>query len=70
MATLFTETSIKSKLRQVMAEICKEAHAMQSDDEKMTDEELQSTLRFIEGNLDDFEDQVTEWVTDALINNQ
>ena len=53
-----------------MAEICKEAHAMQSDDEKMTDEELQSTLRFIEGNLDDFEDQVTEWVTDALINNQ
>ena len=53
-----------------MAEICKEAHAMQSDDEQMTDEELQSTLRFIEGNLDDFEDQVTEWVTDALINNQ
>ena len=70
MTTLFTETSIKSKLRQVMAEICKEAHAMQSDDEQMTDEELQSTLRFIEGNLDDFEDQVTEWVTDALINNQ
>ena len=53
-----------------MAEICKDAVAMQSDDEKMTDEQLQSTLRFIEGNLDDFEDQVTEWIVDALINNQ
>jgi len=68
MTTISYEGTVKSRLRLVMTEICKTAHEMRTDEEDMTEAELQLTLLFIENNLEDLEERVTDWVTDAIDN--
>ena len=58
----------KSHLQQVMEGIYEMAHAMNNDDAEMTKAERQQMAQFVEANLGELEERVTDWVTEAIDN--
>ena len=66
---LAMESDTRHQLRCVFARLVREAHELTTDDD-MTTEQAISALRFIDGNLDDLEELVSEFVIDRLVNNQ